>query len=107
LRGETDRALATLRRAADAEEAIPFEFGPPFIDKPTRELLGELLLRQGRPADARRAFEAALARAPERTASLAGLEKAARAAGDAETASRLAARLRAIRQRAEPNPGTR
>jgi len=107
LRGQTDRALATLQRVADAEEALPFEFGPPFIDKPTRELLGEMLLRQGRPADARRAFEAALARAPERTASLAGLEKAARAAGDAESASRVAERLRAIRQRAEPNPGTR
>ena len=107
LRGETDRALAALRRAADAEDAMPFEFGPPFIDKPTRELLGEMLLRQGRAADARRAFEAALARAPERAASLAGLEQAARAAGDAETASRVAARLRAIRQRAEPNPGTR
>ena len=107
LRGQTDRALTTLHRTADAEDALPFEFGPPFIDKPTRELLGEMLLLQNRPADARRAFEAALARAPERTASLAGREKAARAAGDSETASRVAARLRAIRQRADPNPRTR
>jgi len=105
-RGRADRALATLRRAADAEDAMPFEFGPPFVDKPARELLGEMLLQQGRADDARREFEAALARAPERTASLEGLEKAARAAGDAEAASRVASRLRAIRQRGS-KPGTR
>jgi tetratricopeptide (TPR) repeat protein len=104
--GRTEEALATLRRAAAAEEAMPFEFGPPFIDKPARELLGEMLLGRGRPADARREFEASLRRAPERTASLAGLEKAARAAGDVEAASRVASRLRAIRQR-ESKPGTR
>jgi tetratricopeptide (TPR) repeat protein len=106
-RGRPDRALATLRRAADAEDAMPFEFGPPFVDKPARELLAEMLLQQGRSGDARREFEAALARAPERTASLEGLEKAARAAGDAEGASRVASRLRAIRQRGERKPGAR
>ena len=86
---------------------MPFEFGPPFIDKPARELLGEMLLQQGRAADARREFEAALSRAPERIALLAGLEKAARAAGDADAASRAASRLRAIRQREERRPGAR
>ena len=84
---------------------MPFEFGPPFVDKPARELLGEMLLQQGRAAEARREFEAALSRAPERIASLAGLEKAARAAGDAEAANRAASRLRAIRQREERRPG--
>jgi tetratricopeptide (TPR) repeat protein len=105
--GDGDAALSTLRQAADAEAAMPFEFGPPFIDKPTQELLGELLLERSRPEDARRAFEAALARAPERTASLEGLEKAARAAGDTETATRVASRLRTIRQRGDAKPGTR
>jgi tetratricopeptide (TPR) repeat protein len=105
--GRGEQALATLRRASEAEDAMPFEFGPPFIDKPSRELLGETLLRLGRPAEARRAFEAALARAPERTASLEGLERAARAAGDTETATRVASRLRTIRQRGDAKPGTR
>ena len=104
--GRTDQALATLRKAADAEAAMPFEFGPPFVDKPAAELLGELLLERGRPQEARLAFEAALVRAPERTASLEGLGKAARATGDSDTAGRLEARLRAIRQRAKaPGPG--
>jgi len=93
-----DQALATLKKAADAEAAMPFEFGPPFVDKPAAELLGEMLLDAGRPQEARNAFEAALARAPDRTASLEGLEKAARAAGDMEAARRIEARLRAIRQ---------
>jgi tetratricopeptide (TPR) repeat protein len=106
-RGRADRAVATLRRAADAEDAMPFEFGPPFVDKPARELLGEMLLQQGRADDARREFEAALSRAPERIALLAGLEKAARAAGDADAAGRAASRLRAIRQREERRPGAR
>ena len=105
--GRRDAALATLRQAAGAEAALPFEFGPPFVDKPTPELLGELLLEAGRPKEARRAFEASLARAPERTASLEGLEKAARALGDAEAAQRVAARLREIRQRGDAKSGTR
>jgi tetratricopeptide (TPR) repeat protein len=105
--GRRDTALSTLRKAADAEAAMPFEFGPPFIDKPTEELLGELLLEWSRPQDARRAFEAALARAPERTASLEGLEKSARAAGDAEAANRIASRLRVIHQRGDAKSGTR
>ena len=33
--------------------ALPFEFGPPFVDKPTHELLGEILLEAGRPQAAR------------------------------------------------------
>jgi tetratricopeptide (TPR) repeat protein len=105
--GIRDEAVKALGAAADAEAALPFEFGPPFVDKPTHELLGEILLEAGRPQEARRAFEAALARAPERAASLEGLEKAARAAGDAETATRVAARLREIRQRGDSKSGTR
>ena len=105
--GRREEALAALRQAAAAEAAMPFEFGPPFIDKPTPELLGELLLEGSRPKDARRAFEAALARAPERTASLEGLERAARASGDEEAAGRAASRLRSIRGRAAAGPGGR
>ncbi len=95
--GRVDAAIAALRKAVEKETAMPFEFGPPFVDKPTTELLGKLLLDRGRPAEARRAFEAALARAPERIASLEGLEKAARALGDLEAAKSIASRIRAIR----------
>ena len=37
-------AVATLRKAAAREDALPFEFGPPEIEKPSHELLGEKAL---------------------------------------------------------------
>jgi tetratricopeptide (TPR) repeat protein len=69
-------AVRLLQEAARTEEAMPFEFGPPFIDKPTRELLGDVLLRLGRNAEAKAAFDAALARAPLRTNSIEGQRRA-------------------------------
>jgi hypothetical protein len=42
---------------------------------PPRELYGEMLLAAGRPAEARQAFEAALARQPNRARSLEGVQK--------------------------------
>ena len=74
--GDMDAAIARAREAAAAEEAMPLEYGPPHIDKPTHELLGELLLRAGRRADARSAFETALSRTPERKQAIAGLRAA-------------------------------
>ncbi|MGH9804061.1 MAG: hypothetical protein ACRD4D_02730, partial [Candidatus Acidiferrales bacterium] len=64
--GHSAEAVRTLEEAAAAEEAMSFEFGPPAIVKPTRELLGEVLLEQGRPQEAQQSFERALARAPRR-----------------------------------------
>jgi tetratricopeptide (TPR) repeat protein len=61
-----DDAVAILERAAAAEDAMPLEFGPPFVDKPARELLGDVLLRIGRPREAAGAYEAALRRTPGR-----------------------------------------
>ena len=90
-----------LRAAAAEEDRLPFEFGPPFIDKPSYELLGETLLAMNQPKDARVAFEKALARTPERTASLTGLMKAAAAAGDAKKEAEVKARLQAIWHRAD------
>jgi tetratricopeptide (TPR) repeat protein len=71
--GKREEAVALLRKAAATEQAMPFEFGPPPIEKPTFELLGEQLLALKRPAEAAEAFRAALARAPGRTASAEGL----------------------------------
>jgi predicted Zn-dependent protease len=45
---------------------LPLEFGPPTIEEPTDELLGELLLQLHRSSEAREAFQTALARAPGR-----------------------------------------
>ena len=72
-RGEVEAGLAGLRAAAEAERSIPAEFGPPLIEKPSYELLGDALLRMGRLEEARQAYEAALALAPGRRLSTLGL----------------------------------
>jgi tetratricopeptide (TPR) repeat protein len=78
--GGTDSAIALLGRATALEDSMAYAFGPPFVVKPSHELLGEVLLDLGRRAEATREFEAALRRTPGRAAVLRGLERA-RAAG--------------------------
>lgn len=73
LEGNMDQAITLARQAAAAEQAMPYEFGPPFVDKPAFELLGEVLLTAGRYEDSRNAFRIALSRNPERAASRNGL----------------------------------
>ncbi|HEV8137258.1 MAG TPA: hypothetical protein VGP85_21455 [Pyrinomonadaceae bacterium] len=76
---EQDNGLAgaekLLRQAVALEETLPIAFGPPTIDKPTYELLGEFLLRRGRKDESRAAFQRALARTPGRRLPLAGLSE--------------------------------
>jgi hypothetical protein len=90
-----DEAIVLATDAAAQEEAMPFEFGPPQIVKPTQELLGEILLGVGKPAAAQAAFTKSLARTPGRSRSLVGLARAASAAGDRATAESAVARLKA------------
>ncbi len=71
-----DSAVALLRRATALEDGMAYAFGPPFVVKPSHELLGEVLLGLGRGAEATREFEAALRRTPGRAAVLRGLERA-------------------------------
>jgi len=94
--GKTSDAIALTRSAAGAEEKLPFEFGPPSVDKPTWELLGELLLTSNDAAGARAAFEKSLARTPDRTTSLKGLMRSAEAMGDHPKAEEIRAHLDAI-----------
>ena len=72
--GDLAGAEKRLRRAVALEESLPVAFGPPTIDKPTHELLGEFLLRRGRRGDARAEFERALRRTPGRRLAEQGLE---------------------------------
>ena len=94
--GASAEAIDLLRKAAAFEDTLPFEFGPPFIDKPSYELLGEILLEANHPREARAAFERALARTPERTQALSGLMKAAAESGDRAKEAEVHARLQAI-----------
>jgi tetratricopeptide (TPR) repeat protein len=84
--GKVEEALALLRQAVAAEESMPMAFGPPEIDKPSNELLGEMLLARNRPDEAVAAFERALARAPRRALSLLGLARARNMASQKEQA---------------------
>jgi hypothetical protein len=65
--------INALQSVAAREHGLPLEFGPPSIFKPTEELLGEIYLRMHRPAEARKAFDADLARAPGRRLGMRGL----------------------------------
>jgi tetratricopeptide (TPR) repeat protein len=87
-RGRKADALALLRRVAGEADALPMEYGPPDIVKPTHELLGELLLAEQEPAEAQREFLRALELTRGRSLSLLGLERAAREAGDVAAAER-------------------
>lgn len=87
-RGDTTAAFALLRAAASREEALPVEYGPPSVVKPSWELLGEVLMAAGRPAEAQAAFERSLELHPGRFLSLKGLAEAAQASGDAPAADR-------------------
>ena len=86
-------ALDLLRSAADLDEKTGKHPVTPGTILPPRELLAEVLLETGHPADALDAYEAALREAPNRLNSLAGAARAADAAGQAARAKDLRARL--------------
>jgi len=94
-------ALTLLDEATAAEEALPLEFGPPIIVKPSHELYGDVLLKLGRPEQARAQYEKALARAPRRSLALAGLARAAGSLGDSAALARTCAELAGIRGTAD------
>jgi tetratricopeptide (TPR) repeat protein len=98
------QAVDVLRATATMEEQLPFEFGPPFIEKPSYELLGEVLMGMNQAKEARAAFEKALARTPERTAALVGLMRASEAMGDRQKADEIKTKLQTIWHRADRRP---
>ena len=99
--GSLEDAVALTREATALEDAMPLEFGPPGVVKPSHELLGEVLLAAGRPREAQVEFERALRLAPKRALSLLGLGRAAAAAGDRKTAAYAYGQLREIWHRAD------
>lgn len=103
--GDVAGALETLGRAVELETALPLEYGPPSIAKPSPELLGEMLLRLERPSEAEAQFAKALERAPRRSLSLAGRTRAAEALGDAVLAAKTCDELRSIWARADSDQG--
>jgi hypothetical protein len=74
--GDTTRALAEAREAAELDDHTAKHPVTPGAVLPARELYGDLLLVAGKPADAAEAYKASLARQPGRARSLAGLQRA-------------------------------
>lgn len=84
--GRVAEALAGMRAAADIEDKTQLASVTPGPLAPAREMLGEMLLEHGRPAEALAAFEASLVQEPNRFWSLYGAAEAAKRAGDAPKA---------------------
>ncbi len=101
--GHSDEAIATAQQAASIGRALSYAFGPPSPEKPADELLGELLMKEKRYADARAAFEASVKTAPQRTQSLLGLARAESGMGDAASALRTRHQLLEIWKNADPD----
>jgi tetratricopeptide (TPR) repeat protein len=93
--GKIDAAIDLMRAAATDENSRPLVYGPPHIPKPSNELLGEMLLAQGRSEEAVAEFEMSLSRNTGRSLSLLGLARAQKAAGNFTAASESKALLTA------------
>lgn len=78
----TDQAVALMRRAATLEAATDKEAVTPGEVIPAGDLLGDMLIESGRPAEALSAFEGVLAASPNRLNTLYGAGLAAERAGN-------------------------
>jgi tetratricopeptide (TPR) repeat protein len=86
-KGNTDQAIALLKEGVQIEESMRPPNGAANPVKPSHELLGEVLLRAGKPADAAAMFDTTLLRTPNRTRALYGAATAYAAAGKRELAA--------------------
>jgi hypothetical protein len=80
--GKHEEALAAMRAAADHEDQTEKHAVTPGPIMPARELLGDLLLELGRPAEALPQYDASIAKEPNRFRGLYGAGLAAERAGD-------------------------
>jgi len=86
-KGQTAEALRLARAAADLEDSTEKHVVTPGPVVPARELLGDLLLEMGRPGEALREYEMALAAAPNRLTAVYGAAHAAAQVSDLERAT--------------------
>jgi tetratricopeptide (TPR) repeat protein len=107
--GRHDEAIAAMRAAADLEDTTEKAAVTPGPLAPARELLAEMLLEQGRAADALVEFEQAGKKEPNRFRGLAGSAAAAQRAGDRAKAAAYAKQLVALCAKADrpERPGLR
>ena len=91
--GRRDDALTKMREAAKREDATEKAAVTPGPLAPARELLGDMLMSLGRPAEALTEYRATLQREPNRYRALRGASAAAAAAGDSVAATSFAQQL--------------
>jgi tetratricopeptide (TPR) repeat protein len=93
--GKRDEALKFMRAAADLEDASEKHVAMENRLYPMRELLGDMLMEQGRSSDALKEYEASMKNTRERLRGYYGAAKAAEASGDwPKAASHYAALVR-------------
>jgi hypothetical protein len=102
--GKVDEALATMRAAADLEDTTEKSSISPGPLTPAREQLGDMLLASRRPIEALAAYEASIAKEPNRFRGLDGARRAAAAAKQPDAAARYRQRLLEICKMAD-TPG--
>jgi len=95
-RGDTERSLNMMRKAAALEASTEKHAVTPGEVLPAAELLGDLLFETGHFVEALEAYRSALRRAPARYNSLYGAGRSARASGDIATATAYFDELRSI-----------
>jgi tetratricopeptide (TPR) repeat protein len=83
---DTDGMIEHAREAARLEGEMPYSFGPPFVDYPAAQWLGERLLEAGDNDAAAQAFSEQLKRSRLKTQALLGLAHAERARGNRDAA---------------------
>ncbi len=94
--GKSDEAVELLVQATEIEESMRPPNGAANPIKPSHELLGEVLLEVGKPAEAATAFETCLLRTPNRARSLLGAARAYAKTGERAKAAERYRSLRAI-----------
>lgn len=85
--GDTTGGLALARAAADSEQVTDKHQVTPAELLPARELEGDMLLSTGHYREAHAAYQATLAREPNRARSLFGVARSAELAGERRTAA--------------------
>jgi len=91
--GKADECVAILRAAADREDATEKHAVTPGPILPAREVLAMVLLKEAKPTDALRGFEAVLTKEPNRYRAFAGAMQAAERTGDTKKAAVFAERV--------------
>ena len=100
-RGEMAKAVESARLASQREGEMPYSFGPPFVDLPAAEFLGDLSLASKKFSEAAEAYELQLERSRLKVLPLEGLIAAQQELGLEADARYNRARLENIRHRGE------